>query len=56
MATVTDIAQYEALLLVSLIVKVFSIDLLTIDPIWGIVIGIALHLLLERIKVGGWKA
>lgn len=38
----------------TLIVTAFSV--LTIDLIWGMFIGIALHLLMNRIKVRTWKA
>ena len=33
-----------------------AISVLAIDLIWGMAIGIALHLILGRIKVGAWKA
>jgi SulP family sulfate permease len=33
-----------------------AISVLAIDLIWGMAIGIALHLILGRIKVGTWKA
>lgn len=35
---------------------VTAVSVLAIDLIWGMAIGIALHLILERIKVGSWKA
>ena len=35
---------------------VTAISTLAIDLIWGMAIGIALHILLERIKVRAWKA
>ena len=37
-------------------ILVTAVCVLAIDLIWGMAIGIALHLLLERIKVGRWKA
>jgi SulP family sulfate permease len=33
-----------------------AISVLAIDLIWGMSIGIALHLILDRIKVRTWKA
>ncbi len=33
-----------------------AISVLAIDLIWGMAIGIALHLILDRIKVRAWKA
>ena len=33
-----------------------AISVLAIDLIWGMAIGIALHLILDRIKVRTWKA
>jgi SulP family sulfate permease len=35
---------------------VTAVSVLAIDLIWGMAIGIALHLILGRIKVGSWKA
>jgi SulP family sulfate permease len=35
---------------------VTAVSVLAIDLIWGMAIGIALHLILGRIKLGSWKA
>jgi MFS superfamily sulfate permease-like transporter len=35
---------------------VTAVSVLAIDLIWGMAIGIALHLILGSIKVGSWKA
>jgi hypothetical protein len=35
---------------------VTAVSVLAIDLIWGMAIGIALHLILDRIKVRTWKA
>jgi MFS superfamily sulfate permease-like transporter len=35
---------------------VTAVSVLAIDLIWGMAIGIGLHLILDRIKVSTWKA